>query len=79
MNFDLKLLIRDSFMDFHGSDSKPQPTQVENITLNPIVQSVYTMARILESGLNLVHPYSRNKSDKEDCLFFIPILIHDIY
>ena len=32
------------------------------------------MARIRESGISLVHPYSRNKSDKEDCLFFIPIL-----
>ena len=34
---------------------------------------INTLARILESGLNLVHTYSRNKSDKEDCLFFIPI------
>ena len=37
-----------------------------------------TMARILESGLNLVHPYSRNKSDKEDGLFLLLFLIHDI-
>ena len=28
-------------------------------------------ARILESELNLVHPYSWSKSDEEDCLFFI--------
>ena len=26
---------------------------------------------ILESGIELVHPYSRNKSDKEDSLCFI--------
>ena len=26
-----------------------------------------------QSVITLVHPYSRIKSDKEDCLFFIPI------
>ena len=30
-------------------------------------------APILESGITLVHPYSRNKSDKRDCLFYILI------
>ena len=37
------------------------------------------MARNIENEITLVHPYSRNKSDKEDCLFFIIVLINDIY
>ena len=37
-----------------------------------------SMARILESGIVLVHPYSRNKSDKKIVYFFIPILIYGI-
>ena len=38
------------------------------------------LARILESGITLVHPYSRNKSDKEDCYVYCSflILIHDM-
>ena len=33
------------------------------------------MARILENGITLVHFYSRNKYDKEDCFFFFFFLI----
>ena len=29
------------------------------------------LAQILEGGKTLVHPYSWNKSDKEDCLFLL--------
>ena len=39
---------------------------------------VSIQACILESALTLVHPYSKNKSDKEDCLFFIHVLFHII-
>ena len=43
-------------------------------------ESVYdfkevTLARIPESRITLVHPYSRSRSDKEDLFLF---LIHDI-
>ena len=40
-----------------------------------LIRELNTMARILESGLTLVHPYSKNKSDKEDCLFLFLLLI----
>ena len=33
------------------------------------------MARILKSIINLVCPHSRNKSDKQDSLFFLVVLI----
>ena len=36
------------------------------------------MARILKSGITLVHPYPSNKSDKQDWLFFFLFLFHDI-
>ena len=37
-----------------------------NLKMNAIVYFYYanSLARILDSGINLVHPYSRNKSDK---------------
>ena len=42
-----------------------------DIFLNQRLSLIVTMARILESGITLVHPYSRNKSHKQDCLFFL--------
>ena len=38
-----------------------------------------SMALILESWITLVHLYSRNKSDKDNCLFLFLFLLHDIY
>ena len=39
----------------------------------PLVQysQLNTMARILERGITLVHPYSRNKSDQKDKFIFL--------
>ena len=34
----------------------------------------FSLASILESGITLIHLYSRNKFDKQDCLFFHLIL-----
>ena len=36
-----------------------------------VIWKLLLLVCILESGITLVHPYSRNKSDTEDCLFFI--------
>ena len=44
---------------------------VLQVTSSQIVAGVVTMARILESGITLVHPYFTNKSNREDCLFTI--------
>ena len=35
------------------------------------ISDVVKKARILKSGITLVHPYFRNKSHKQDCLFFL--------
>ena len=36
-------------------------------------KEIITMARILQSRITLVHPHSRNKPDKKDCLFFLVV------
>ena len=56
------------------------PEQAIHHQCCPEIESIYTLqlniqARILESGLNLVYPHSRNKSDRQDWLFFLDVLI----
>ena len=36
-----------------------------------VIWKLFLLVRILESEITLVHPYSRNKPDTDDCLFFI--------
>ena len=41
------------------------------------IQTEETMARILERGITLFHPYSRNKSDYADLIYFLVVFETD--
>ena len=73
--------IRDMELEFQNmlSFTRSGPLQTEyylEYFVSEVSTHPTTLARILKSGVTLVHIYSRNKSDKEDCLFLF--LIHDI-
>ena len=51
---------------------------VQKVALMCMHTHMNIMARILENGITLVHPYSRNKSDKKNVCFLFSFLIHDI-
>ena len=40
-----------------------------------VVLAMFSLARILKSGITLVHPYSRNKSDFTDLIFSCYVLL----
>ena len=60
-----------SFFEFNDHQTLPNPHPRVLVTCKGNCTTLVPMVPILKSRITLVHLYSRNKSDKEDCLFFL--------